>query len=106
MRDRASCQLVWKQHKQDSEMVTQFKQELQQILTQLTLVLADLLANRLVGHQIIGQSQQQLAQKLTIALPIVTIRLLDAQPIFCHPQPAYNRLSVISGLLGYHWMPS
>lgn len=82
MRDRVQVVSWFKQHKQDSEMVTQFKQELQLILTQLTPVQADLLANRLVGHQIIGQSQQQLAQKLTITPLIVTIRLLDAQAHF------------------------
>lgn len=67
----------FKQHKQQTYFPQQVQTELRLLLQELTTEQANLLANRLVGHQVTGSSQQQLVQLLGQSPLAIELQTLD-----------------------------
>lgn len=78
MKDRVLVVSWFKRHKGTPNFSTQFQAELTQLFEQLDLQQADLVANQLLGHQVLGKSQQQLAQALGSQSLTVRVRTIDA----------------------------
>ncbi len=78
MKDRVLVVSWFKRHKATINFSSQFQLELAQLLDQLDPQQADLVANQLIGHQVLGKSHQQLAQALDSPSLTVRVRTIDA----------------------------